>query len=154
MTSGYSFFAKICGQPKGCPQRVNCLLFNDLQHFHGAGLDTDAAGDALGSGVLGLQDHDLHRTGFHALAAADAVLLVDHVNTGLGILGDGVVLAGLHALAALDADIGLGTVTLGQDLNAGIVLVELLIKGLRAGTDTLQACHAGNIFLNRELLHN
>ena len=35
--------------------------------------------------------HNLHGAGFHALAALDAQLLVDHVNAGLGVLGDGLV---------------------------------------------------------------
>jgi len=131
------------------------LLLHDLQDFHGAGLDTNAAGDALGNGVTFFMDHDLHGADLNALAAANAQLLIDHVHAGLGILGDGTVLTSLHALAALDADIGLGTAILaGNDLNAGIVRMELLIKGFGASLNALQAGHALYIFLNSELLHN
>ena len=131
------------------------LLFDDLQNFHGAGLGADAAGDALGSGVLGLQHHDLHGAGLDALAASDAVFLIDHKNAGLGILGDGIVLTGSHALSALDAGLGLGAAVLtGNDPNAGIIRVEFLVKSLRAGAHTLQTGHTFHIFFNSELLHN
>ena len=155
----------IVQQKKDCPAQAGQstagyqrsgreLLLYNFQHFHGAGLDADAAGDALGSGVLGLEDHDLHGAGLHTLAAADAVLLVDHVHAGLGVLGDGVVLAGLHALAALDAHIGLGAGSLGNNLNAAQILIEFLIECLGTRTDTLQACHALNVFFYREFFHD
>ena len=129
------------------------LLFHDLQNFHGAGLDADTASDALGSRGFGLHDHDLHGAGRYALAAADAELLVDHVHAGLGILGDGTVLTSLHALTALDAGHGLGTGTLGNHLDAGQILMELLVESGRAGTDALQAGHAFDILFNSKLLH-
>ena len=125
------------------------LFFHDLQHFHGASLHTNAAGNALGHGHFRLMYHDLHGANLNALAAAHAILLVDHVNTGLGILGNGLVLTGLHALTALDADIRLCTAILaGYDLDAGIIRMELLVECLGAGTDTLQASHTSDIFLN------
>ena len=131
------------------------LLFDDLQNIHGAGLDTDAAGDALGNGVAFLMYHDLHGADLDALAALDAQLLVDHVNAGLGILGDGAVLAGLHALAALDADHGLGFAVLaGDHLDAGVKRIGFLIECSGASLSALQASHAFGIFLNGELLHN
>ena len=131
------------------------LLLHDLQDLHGAGLDADAAGDALGGGILRLQDHNLHGTCFHALAAGNAVLLIDHVNTGLGILGNGIVFTDLHAFAALDTDIRFRTAILtGNDLNAGIIGMEFLVKCLGAGIHTGKTCHAFHIFLNSELLHN
>ena len=130
------------------------LLFHDLQHFHGANLGADAAGDALGSGTFGLHDHDLHGAGLHALAAADTQLLVDHVDTGLGILGDGTILADLHALAALDADNRLSTLTLGNNLDAGQILMKFLIESIGTSTDTFQTCHALGILLNSKLLHS
>ena len=129
------------------------LLFDDLQDFHGAGLDTDAAGDALGSGAVLGHDHNLHGADFHALAAGNALLLVDHVNAGLGVLSDGLVLTDLHALAALDADIGLGSTVLLNDVDAAEGDVIYLIKGLGTGLDTLQASHAFCALLNSELLH-
>ena len=129
------------------------LLFHDLQHFHGADLGTDAAGDALGGRAFGLHDHDLHGAGFHTIAAGNAQLLVDHVHAGLGILGDGTVLTSLHALTALDAGHGLGTGTLGNHLDAGQILMELLVESGRAGTDALQAGHAFDILFNSKLLH-
>ena len=129
------------------------LLLDDLQDLHGAGLDADAAGDALGGGALGLQDHDLHGADLDALAAADTVLLADHVDAGLGVLGDGAVLTDLHALAALDADVGLGVVALCNDLDAGKIFIEFLIKCSGASTDALEACHALSVFLNRQSFH-
>ena len=130
------------------------LFFDDLQQFHGANLNTDTAGDALGNGIAFLMNHDLHGAHFNTLAAANALLLVDHVHTGLGILGNCLMLTGLHALATLDANIGLGAVTLGNDLDAGIVLMKFLVEGLGTSTDALQASHTGNVFLNREFLHS
>ena len=131
----------------------NRLLFHDLQHFHGAGLDADAAGDALGRRIFGLQDHDLHGANCHTGTTADTLLLVDHVNAGLGILGDGLVLTGLHALAALDAGHRLGTGALGDNLDTGQILIKFLIKCFGASLNALQAGHTLHVFLNSELLH-
>ena len=129
---------KQLGRREGRPI-VRNLLFDNFQDTHGAGLGADAAGDALGGRILFLQHHDLHGAGLNALAAAHAVLLVDHVHAGLGVLGDGIVLTGLHALAALDADIGLCTAILaGDDTDAAVVLVELLVERSGAGADTGQ----------------
>jgi hypothetical protein len=61
---------------------------------------------------------------------------------------------GTHALAALDAGHRLGAGSLCYDLNAGQVLMEFLVKSSGAGTDTFQACHAFDIFLNSQLLHS
>ena len=131
------------------------LLLDDLQHFHGAGLYTDAAGDALGHGILGLVNHDLHGANLDALTATNAVLFADHVDTGLGILGNGIVLTDLHALATLNADVGLGTAGLtGNDLDAGIIGMELLVESLRASLNALQTSHTFHIFLYSKLLHN
>ena len=130
------------------PDKGLFLLLHDFQHFHGAGLDTDAAGNALGSRCFGLQNHDMHGAGLHALAAAHTLLLVDHVHAGLGILGDGIMLAGAHALAALDAGIGLCNVTLGNNLNAAQAGIEFLIESFGAGLDTLQTCHTLGTLLN------
>ena len=129
------------------------LLFHDLQDLHGAGLDTDAAGDALGGRALGLQDHDLHGAGLHTSATADAQLLIDHVHTGLGVLSDGAMLARLHALTALNAHIGLGSIALGHDADAAQILIEILVESLGASLNTLQASHTFGIFLNDQLLH-
>ena len=124
------------------------LLFNDLQNFHGACLNTDTAGDALGNRIVSFVDHNLHGADLHALAAAVAQLLVDHVDAGLGILGDSAGLADLHALAALDADIGLGsTVLAGDDLDAGLGHIIDLIESFGAGPDTLQTGHTFHILL-------
>ena len=99
--------------------------------------------------------HDLHRAGSHTSTATNTQLLVDHVHAGLGILGDGAMLAGAHALAALDADIGLGlTVLAGDDLDAAEGHIIGLIKCLGTSLNALQAGHASLIFLNSELLHN
>jgi hypothetical protein len=64
-------------------------------------------------------------------------------------------LACTHALTALDADIGLCAALLTcHDLNAGIVGMELLIKGFGASLHTLQTSHTLYILFNSQLLHN
>ena len=97
---------------------ANELLFDDLQQFHGASLDTNAAGDALGHRIAFPMNHNLHGAYLNTLAAANALLLVDHVHAGLGVLGDGFMLTGTHALAALDAHIGLCNAGLVDHLDA------------------------------------
>ena len=98
--------------------------------------------------------HDLRGADLHALAAADALLLVDHVHAGLGVLGDGLVLTDLHALATLNADIGLRAGALGYDSDAGQILIKILVKCLRAGTYAGQTGHAFCVLFHNELLHN
>lgn len=99
--------------------------------------------------------HNLHGTGSHTGAALDTLLLIDHVNAGLGILSNGLMLACLHALAALDAYIGLGTaVSLANNLQAGQILMEFLVEGFGAGTDAGQTCHTLNVLFHRQLFHN
>ena len=129
------------------------LLFDDLQDLHGTSLDTDAAGNALGSRVAFLQNHDLSGTNLDTLAAADTLLLVDHVDTGLGILGNCFMLTGTHALTALDADIGLCSTVLLYDVDAAQSHIIDLIESLGTGLDTLQASHAFCALFNSELLH-
>ena len=132
----------------------NKLLLDDLQDLHGAGLHADAAGDALGGcAVLG-SDHNLHGADLHALAASGAELLVDHIDTGLGVLGNSTSLANLSALAALDAGHGLCSTVLLNDTDAGQIFIEFLVESHRTSTHTLQACHALNIFLNGKSFHN
>ena len=130
------------------PIRLLDLFLHDFQQFHRACLDADAAGDALGDGIFGLVNHHLGGADLDTLAAADAVLLVDHVHAGLGVLGDGVVLTGLHALAALDAHIGLRAGALGYNLNAAVILIKLLIESNGAGPDALQAGHTLRILFD------
>ena len=130
------------------------LLFYDFQNFHGAGLDTDAAGNALGSGCTGRRHHNLHGAHLGALAAGGAQLFVDHVHTGLGILGNCTGLTGLGAFAALDTGHGLGSTGLVNDLDAGQVLMKFLIESNRTGADTFQASHALATLLNCESLHS
>ena len=130
------------------------LLFHDLQDLHGASLDTDAAGNALGGRTVFRSYHDLHGTSFYALAAGSTELLIDHVDTGLGILGNCTSLADLCTLTALNTDHRLCFALLFYDLNAGQVLVELLIKSGRTCINTLQTGHALSALLNCKLLHN
>ena len=129
------------------------LLFHNLQNLHGASLDADATGDALGGGAFVLENHHLHGAGLHALAAADAELLVDHVHAGLGVLGNSTMLAGTHALTALDADIGLCLCTLGDDLDAAQIGIKFLVKSIGTSPDTFQTSHALFILLDSQLLH-
>ena len=130
------------------------LGLDDLQNFHGACLSTDAAGDALGSRAAFLQNHDLHGASLNALTTGNAQLLVDHVDTGLGVLSDSTSLTDLHALATLDADHGLGIASLvGANLNAAESNIEFLIECLRTGLYALQTSHALLILLNGKLFH-
>ena len=117
---------------------VKRSALGDLQNLHGAYLDADAAGDALGSGShAGLANHDPEGASLFALAAADAELLVDHVDAGLGILGNGALLASSNTRTALDAGHGANLTGTLYDLNAGLILMEFLIEGLRASTNAL-----------------
>ena len=136
------------------PIRLLDLFLHDFQQFHRACFDADAAGNALGGGAAFLEHDHVHGAGFGALAAADALLLVDHVHAGLGVLGDGFVLTGTHTLAALNAGVGLGAGTLGHDADTALLLVKFLIERLGTGGDALQTCHALHIFLSSELLHS
>ena len=130
------------------------LLFDDFQDLHGADLDTDAAGDALGSsGTLVVGDHQTEGAGLGTLAAAGAELLADHVHAGLGVLGDGTVGAGLGTQTALGADLGLGSTLTLHDLDAGLGDIVDLVESLRASLDTLQAGHALGTLLDGKLLH-
>ena len=98
--------------------------------------------------------HNLHGADSHTSAAANTQLLIDHVDAGLGVLGDSAVLTSLHALTALDANHGLGLALLAcNDLDAGIVGIKFLIKCLGASLNALQASHAFRVFLNSQLLH-
>ena len=135
-------------------QKYVKLLLNDLKNFHGASLDTDATGDALGGSALFSHNHDLHGAGLDALAALHAQLLIDHVNAGLGVLGDSTSLTDLSTLAALNADIGLSlTILASNDLDAAQIRMELLVECIGASTDALQASHALYAFLNGKSLH-
>ena len=141
-------------QPLAAVFYVEMLLLHDLQDLHGAGLDTDAAGDALGSRTVFGCYHDLHGAGFYTLATGGAKLLVDHVDTGLGVLGDCTSLADLSTLAALNADHGLCLALLLHDLDTGQILMELLIESGGTGVNALQTCHALSAFFYSKLLHN
>ena len=129
------------------------LLFDDLQYFHGADLSADAASDALGSIAAFLLHHNLHGADLDALTAGGTQLLVDHINAGLGILGDCSSLTDLSALAALDAGHGLCSAILIHNADAAQILMEFLIKGFGASANALQASHTFYIFLNGKLLH-
>ncbi len=129
------------------------LLLDDLQDLHGAGLDADAAGDALGSRSVLVLDDQAEGAGLGALAAAGAELLADHVNAGLGVLGDGTVGASLGAQTALGADLGLGSALALHDLDAGLGDIILLVESLGASLDALQAGHALGALLDGQLLH-
>ena len=129
------------------------LLFHDLQDLHGASLNADAACDTLGGRTILRCDHDLHGAGFYALAAGGAELLVDHVDTGLGVLGNSASLTDLCTLTALNADHRLCLALLLHDLDAGQVLMELLIESGGTCINTLQTGHALSALLNCKLLH-
>ena len=124
------------------------LLFHNLQNFHGAGLDANAAGNALRDRVFGLMHHHLGGAYLDALAAADTELFINHIYAGLGILRDRAMFAGFHALSALDAHIGSCVGSLGNNLDAAVILVKFLIESLGAGSDAFQASHALGILFD------
>jgi hypothetical protein len=62
-------------------------------------------------------------------------------------------LTDLSALAALDADHRLSLALLLHDLDAGQVLMELLIESGGTCVNTLQTCHALSALFNSKLLH-
>ena len=140
------------GQPK-LPILV-MLFLDDFKDVHGTSLNADAASNTLTGGAAFFHDHDLHGTCFHALAAGNAELLIDHVNAGLGILGDGALFAGLFTLSALDAGHRLCTGSLGHDLDAGIIRMEFLVKSIGASLDAFQTSHTFRTLFNHEFLHN
>ena len=129
------------------------LLFHDLQDLHGASLNTNAASDTLGGGAILRSNHDLHGANLNALAAGSAELLVDHVDTGLSVLSDSTSFTDLSALATLNADHRLSLALLLHDLDAGQILMELLIESGGTCVNTLQTCHALSAFFNSKLLH-
>ena len=133
---------------------VALLLLDDLQDLHGASLDTDATCDTLGGRTVFGSYHDLHGANLNALAARGAELLVDHVDTGLGVLGNRTSLTDLCALAALNADHRLSLALLLHNLDAGQVLMELLIESGGTCVNTLQTCHALSALFNCKLLHS
>ena len=127
----------------------------DLQNLHGAYLDTDTTSNALGSGShAGLANHDPEGACGLTLATADAELLVDHVNAGLGILGNGTLITSCCALAALNAGHGTDLTGTLYDLHARLILMEFLVKCLGASTDALQASHALGTLFHCKLFHN
>ena len=129
------------------------LLLDDLQDLHGAGLGADAAGDALGGGSILVLHDQTEGASLGALAAAGAELLVDHVHAGLGVLGDGALLAGTHALAALHTGIHLDGAVLFNDLDAGLIGIEFLVESVGASTDALQTSHTSFALLNSQFFH-
>ena len=81
----------------------------------------------------------MHGTDLHALAAAVAQLLVDHVHA-LGVLGDSALLTGSGAFSALDTGVGLGLPVFSlHNLNAGFIRVKLFVKIRNASAFSLQA---------------
>ena len=129
------------------------LFLHDLQDLHGTCLHANAAGNALGCRILRLHDHDLHGASFYTLTTGNAQLLIDHVNAGLGVLGDSTLLTGTHTLTALDAGVRLCALALGNDLNAAQIGIEFLIESGGASTNTFQTCHTLSILIYRQLLH-
>jgi hypothetical protein len=63
-------------------------------------------------------------------------------------------LANLFAFAALDAGHRLCAGALCNDLNAGIIRMELLVESIGASANALQASHTFSSLFNGELLHN
>ena len=151
--SNYFLCAKKAAETGCLFQSKGDLLLNNLEDLHGAGLYADTAGNALGGGLADRSDHNLHGADLCTLTAGGTQLLVNHVNTGLGILGDSTELADLGALAALDAGHRLGTVALGNDLNAGKIRIKLLVEGHGTCPDALKTCHAFTVLFNGKLLH-
>ena len=133
-------------------QNTYLLTTRDSQNVPRAGFYADAAGNALGY-LFGGVDHDLHRAGLGALAAAHAELLVDHVHA-LGVLGDGALLADLGALAALGTCLDVDDAGILQPhADAGLFLVVHLIISGGAGVHALVARVALGRVLDLDLFH-
>jgi hypothetical protein len=131
------------------------LLFLNGENSHGASLGADAAGNTLAGLCVpsGGHDHYLHGAGLYALAAANALALVDHVDA-LGILGNSAFRTGAGAFAAHDTVLHLRlTIRLGNDADAAQIRVKLLIKRLGAGPDAAQARLAGIGFTDYQFFH-
>ena len=129
------------------------LCFHDLQYAGGTGLHADAAGNTFAGYGRGLRlHHYAEGAGFHAFAAAGTFLFVDHVNA-LRVLGDRFLRTGFRAFAALYADHWLRASVLFNDLNAGFIRVEFLIKAGGTCDHTLQTCHTFRAFYNFKFLH-
>ena len=128
-------------------------FFDNFQDFHGTCLGADAAGNALGGGGGRLcLDHQAEGTSFRIFAAADAKLLVDHINA-LGVLGDGAMLAGSCTFAALHTGHGFCRALAVHNLDAGLARIKFLIEGVGTGTDAFQTGHAGCAFFYGEFFH-
>ena len=79
----------------------------------------------------------LHRAVFHALAAADAFVVVDAGKVVRHV--DGVVLAGLLALLAADAGHGAGLAGHGAALGIAAADLDLVLEEAAQGDDLLRA---------------
>jgi len=90
--------------------------------------------------------------GLDALAAANAQLLVDNINA-LGILGNSTGFAGSSALTTLDTNHGLGLALQINDLDTGLVGMELFVKSLGASLNAFQTCHALSALFDSQFLH-
>ena len=126
------------------PVNMDILALGNLKHVHGTSLDADAAGNALGGGRhLRLINQNAERTCSLTLATAHTELLIDHVHTGLGILRDSTLFAGSGAFTALHTGHGANFSGALNNLNAGLIRMELLMKCHRASADALQTGHTG-----------
>ena len=132
------------------PDDLSKLAFDDFEHVHGASLYADAAGDALSSGVV-INDN-LEGADFCTLAAANAELLIDHVNA-LSVLLDSACFTNLCALTALDADHGLGFAVLFDYLDSGLIGIKYLIVSFGTGAYASETCHASCFFVYFQFFH-
>ena len=98
--------------------------------------------------------HDLHGTSLYTLTAGGAELFVNHVNTGLGVLGDGTELTGSGTLATLEAGHGFRLTIFIYDSDTGQVLMKLLIESGGASVHARQTSHTLATFFYSKLLHN
>lgn len=147
-----AIFQKKTGARCAPVKSADILFLDQLENVHGTLANALAAGDALGDLVANL-NHDLEGTCSYALAAADAELLIDHVNA-LGVLGDSVLLASLSALAALRASLNHdAAVLLVADADAGLILVKLLVESGGAGDHALETGIALGMISYLYLLH-
>jgi hypothetical protein len=120
---------------------------DNFENVHGTCLDTDTAGDTLGRGDAGGDDHT-EGTDLSALAAAGALVFIDDVNA-LRVLGDGFFRTVLRALATLYTDGRFHLTVFLNDPDAGFILVvALFVKCGGAGVDTGQTSHTLGAFFH------
>jgi hypothetical protein len=92
-------------------------------------------------------------TSLCALTAGGAQLLINHINTGLGILSDRTVLTSLHAFATLDTCHRLCAALPLNYANTRQIGIKGLMESIGTCANALKARHTLNILFNSKFFH-